>query len=54
MIIEWPLNGHFHDRCDMIITSEMVVIRFPSKDGHYLKCWNFVILIKEIPAISLD
>ena len=54
VIIEWPLNWLFHDRCDMIITSRMVVIRFLSNDGRYLKCRNFVILIKEIPAISLD
>ena len=54
MIIEWPLNGLFHVRRDVIIMSRMVVIRFPSNDGRYLKCQNFVILIKEIPAILLD
>ena len=52
--IEWPLNGFFHDCRDMIITSQMVIIRFPSNDGRYLKCRNFVILILEIPGISLD
>ena len=44
MIIEWPLNGFFHYRRDLIITSQMVVIRFPSNDVHYLKCWKFVIV----------
>ena len=33
VIIEWPLNGLFHDRRDVILTSQMVVIRFPSNDG---------------------
>ena len=46
--------GLFHDRRDMIITSQTVVIMFLSKDGCYLKRWNFVILIREIPAITLD
>ena len=41
MIIKWPLNGLFHDRCGVIIMSQMVIIRIPSNDGHYLKCWNF-------------
>ena len=50
VIVEWPLNGLFYDRRGVIITSQMVVIRFPSNDGHYLKCRNFFILIKEIPA----
>ena len=43
VIIEWPLTGLFH----VIITSPMVVIRFQSKDGHYLKYWNFVVIIGE-------
>ena len=25
VIIEWPLNGQFHDRCDVILTSWMAV-----------------------------
>ena len=54
VIIEWPLNGLFHDHCDVIIMSRMVIIRFPSNDGRYLNCRNFVILILEILAISLD
>ena len=41
-IIEWPLNGLFHDRRDVIITSQMIIIRFPSNDGRYLKFRNFV------------
>ena len=52
VIIKWPLNGLFHDRRDMIITSQMVVIRFPSNDGRYFKCRNLVILISEIPVIE--
>ena len=43
VIVEWPLNGLFYDRRGVIITSQMVVIRFPSNDGHYFKCRNFVI-----------
>ena len=54
VIIQWPLNGLFHDCRDVIIRSWMVVIMFPSNNGRYLKCRNFVILILEIPAISLD
>ena len=42
VIIEWPLNGLFHDCRNAIITSQMVVIRFPSDDGHFFKCRNFV------------
>ena len=44
MIIELPLNGLFHDYRDMIITSRMVVIRFPSNDGRYQ---GTCIIIKE-------
>ena len=43
----------FYDRLDVIKTSQMVVIRFLSNDGRYLKCRNFIILIKEIPAIFI-
>ena len=25
VIIEWPLNGQFHDRRDVILTSQMAV-----------------------------
>ena len=28
VIIEWPKNGLFHDRCYVIITSRMVVISY--------------------------
>ena len=47
VIIEWSLNGLFHDRRDVIITSRMFIIRFPSNDGRYLKCrrrkdWSLV------------
>ena len=54
MIIEWPLKGLFHNRRDVIITSWTVIITVLANDGRYLKRRNFVILIKEIPAISLD
>ena len=46
--------GFFHDCRDVIIKSQMVIIIFPYNDGRYFKCRNFVILIKEIQAISLD
>ena len=42
VIIEWPQNWLFHDRHDVIIMSRAVVIRFPSNNGRYLKCRNFV------------
>ena len=53
MIIEWPLNGQYHERRDVNITSRMVVFRFPSNNDRYLKCRNFVILIKEIPSVII-
>ena len=43
VIIELPLNGLFHDRHDVIVMSQMVIIRFPSSYGHYLKCRHFII-----------
>ena len=50
VIIEWPLNGLFHDRRDVIITSQMVVIWFPSNNGGYLKCRNFVISLNALSS----
>ena len=40
MIIKWLLNGLFHECCDVIITPQMVVIRFPFNDGRYLKYYD--------------
>ena len=53
MIIEWPLKGLFQYSRDVIIMSRTVLFRFLSNNGCYLKCRNFIILIKEIPVSSL-
>ena len=47
VIIEWPLNGLFHDRRDVIIMSQMVIIRFPFNNGRSLKCRNFVYIVMD-------
>ena len=46
VIVEWTLNGLFHDPRDVIIPPRTVVIRFVSNNGRYLKCRNFVILLR--------
>ena len=43
VIIEWPLNGQFQDRCDVILTSQMAVSNIFSTGDPYLKYPIFVI-----------
>ena len=35
VIIEWPLNGQFHNRRDVILTSQMAVSSFIVKSRYY-------------------
>ena len=47
VIIEWPLNGHFHDAGDVILTSRIDVREMVDHDhdhdilSEYQKCQHF-------------
>ena len=47
VIIEWPLNGQFHDARDVILTSQIDVREMVDHDhdisSEYRKCLHFLI-----------